>query len=84
MGLNAGEVLNGASTVVPLVQGGASTTWPFTCVKAINGNLVISAVTCKINYAALLPITLIQGDILYTPGATSVTSTSGQGVAFYE
>lgn len=82
MARDGGVAINGAATTVP----SATTTniVRFGVIRAINGSLVISAITSAIDYSSILPITLAQGENLYTPRCTTVTTTSGQGVAFYE
>ena len=84
MARDGGLALNGAGTYVPANAANSSAILPFACVKAINGNLVLSAVVCMIDYSSIMNITLAQGEVLYTPGCTSVTVSSGQGVAIYQ
>ena len=65
---------------------GTGASLAFARVRVINGaNLVISAITGGlIDYSTVLPITLTPTNSeLLVPGATSVTATSGQGVALY-
>ena len=90
MGGHGGEPISGGTSGTPVVVpvgtslGSTNLQSAFSCVKAINGSLTISAVNGMINYTSLLPITLQQGDVLYCPGAISISSTGGQGVAFYQ
>lgn len=82
MALNGGIEVNGAGTYTIPSDIAAQT--QYNVIGALNGSLVISAIVgSRIPYSAILPITLQDGRVLYVPGATSFTITSGQGYASY-
>lgn len=78
LGKNLGKVLSGTSAILP--DSGKS----FGIVVAKNGDLVISAMVAAVDLTPLLPLTVKENTPFIFPGITSITPSSGVGIAYNE
>ena len=85
---NGAEIIKGTSGAVVPVPFNPNQQATFGKIYALGTtNLIIGAITCKINYSSLLPLTIVPGQPLPAPGCSSVTpysTNSGVGLAAYE
>ena len=79
MGAYGHKAFSGAGTVTP--DAGRPL---FGAIKAVNGDVVISALTSTDSVAPILSLSIRETDTLLLTNISSFTVTGGQGIAYYQ